>query len=129
MASPMLWITFGQDNVENVLAGLSPDEIDNLTFGAIQLDATGKVLSFNAVESSITGLAPKDVIGRNFFNDVAPCCNKPAFRGVFNEGVRTGNLNIIFDYVFDYRMNPTMVTIHLKASKTDDTYWVLVKRL
>ena len=122
-------VEFGQQDLDNVMAALSPQEIDDLAFGAIQLDAAGYVLSFNQTESTLTGRLKEHVIGRNFFKEIAPCCNKPAFRGVFDAGVRDGNLNTIFDYVFDYRMNPTRVKVHMKAALAGSTYWVFVKRL
>ncbi len=122
-------VEFGQADLDNVLASLSREQIDTLAFGAIQLDAAGTVLTFNETESAITGRSKESVIGRNFFQEIAPCCDKPAFRGVFDEGVRNGNLNSIFDYVFDYRMAPTRVKVHMKAAVADDTYWVFVKRL
>ena len=125
----MTRIEFGQDDLENVLASLTPRQIDELAFGAIQLDRHGKILAFNNTESDITGRRKEAVIGRNFFGEVAPCCNKPAFRGLFDEGVRSGNLNVIFDYTFDYVMKPTRVKIHMKKALTGDTYWVFVKRL
>ena len=62
------------------------------------------------------------MIGRNFFNEIAPCCNKPSFRGVFDAGVRSGHLNAIFDYVFDYKMNPTRVKIQMKAALATATH-------
>ncbi len=122
-------VEFGQRDLDNVMAALSPDDIDELAFGAIQLNAAGVVLSFNQTESTLTGRLKENVIGRNFFDEIAPCCNKPAFRGVFDAGVRAGNLNAIIDYVFDYRMNPTRVKVHMKAALTGNTYWVFVKRL
>ena len=125
----MARVEFGQEDLDNVLASLSPGEIDTLPFGAIQLDAAGKVLSYNTTESVITGRRKEAVIGRNFFLDIAPCCNKAAFRGVFDNGVRAGKLNAMFDYVFDYRMNPTRVRVHMKNAVADGTYWVFVKRL
>jgi photoactive yellow protein len=125
----MTRLEFGQDDVDNVMATLSPKQIDDLAFGAIQLDRAGKILAFNNTESAITGRRKEAVIGRNFFGDVAPCCNKPAFRGVFDEGVRSGTLNAIFDYTFDYVMKPTRVKIQMKKALTGDTYWVFVKRL
>ena len=125
----MTRVEFGQADLDNVLANLSDKDIDNLAFGAIQLDRTGKILTFNATESSITGRRKEAVIGRNFFLEVAPCCNKPAFRGVFEAGVKAGNLNAIIDYVFDYKMNPTRVKVHMKSAVADDTFWVFVKRL
>ncbi len=125
----MTRVEFGQADLDNVLANLSDRDIDNLAFGAIQLDRTGKILTFNATESSITGRRKEAVIGRNFFLEVAPCCNKPAFRGVFEAGVKAGKLNAIIDYVFDYKMNPTRVKVHMKSAVADDTFWVFVKRL
>ncbi|WP_216851145.1 photoactive yellow protein [Acidisphaera sp. L21] len=125
----MTRIEFGQDHVENDLALMTPSAIDQLAFGAIQLNAAGLVLGYNATESTITGRRKEAVIGRNFFNEIAPCCNKPAFRGVFDAGVKAGNLNAMFDYTFDYKMNPTRVKVHMKKAVADDTYWVFVKRL
>ncbi len=122
-------IEFAQDDLDNVMTKLTPDEIDALAFGAIQLDASGKILTFNTTESQITGRKKENVIGRNFFKEVAPCCNKPGFRGVFDAGVRAGKLNAIFDYTFDYVMKPTRVKIHMKSAVADGTYWVFVKRL
>ena len=122
-------VGFGKDDIQNVLAKLSPQEIDQLAFGAVQLDDKGTVLQYNAAESGITGRAKKDVIGKNFFRDVAPCTNAPKFKGVFDAGVRTNVLNTMFEYVFDYKMNPTKVKIHMKKAISDGTYWIFVKRL
>lgn len=122
-------IEFGQGDLDNVMAQLTPSEIDDLAFGAIQLDRDGTILAYNQTESDITGRQPANVIGRSFFDEVAPCCNRPSFRGVFDAGVKAGNLNAIFDYTFDYVMNPTRVKIHMKNAMVGDTYWVFVKRL
>ena len=129
MSTTMTRIEFGQADLDNVMARLSAVEIDTLPFGAIQLSAAGVVLSYNQTESVITGRRKEAVIGRNFFNEIAPCCNKPGFRGVFDAGVAAGNLNAMFDYVFDYRMNPTRVRVQMKAALTGDSYWVFVRRL
>ena len=125
----MTRIEFGQNDLDNVMATLSHRQIDELAFGAIQLDSTGKILAFNQTESSITGRRAEAVIGRNFFSDVAPCCNKPAFQGVFAEGVKSGKLNAMFDYTFDYVMKPTRVRIQMKKALVGESYWVFVKRL
>ena len=122
-------LSFDQDDIDNVLSQLTPGQIDDLAFGAIQLDPTGKVLAFSRTESEITGRRVEDVVGRNFFSEVAPCTRRPEFYGRFQEGVRSGQLSVIFDYVFDYKMNPTKVRVHMKKALTGDSYWVLVKRL
>ena len=122
-------VSFGRDDVDNVLARMSARELDQLAFGAIQLDAQGRILAYNATEAGITGRSAQDVIGKNFFRDVAPCTDTPQFRGTFDAGVRAGNLNTMFEYVFDYKMTPTRVKIHMKKAIIGDSYWIFVKRL
>lgn len=122
-------IAFGKNDIENVLGKLTNVEIDKLAFGAVQLNADGKILSYNAAEASITGRSAASVIGKNFFKDVAPCTDSPQFRGVFDAGVAAGNLNTMFEYVFDYNMAPTKVKIHMKKAISGDTFWIFVKRL
>ena len=121
-------VSFEQDDIGNALARLSPEEIDDLPFGAIQLDATGKVLAYSRRESQITGRDPAQVIGKDFFSEVAPCTRRPEFYGRFQEGVRKGELGAVFDYTFDYKMNPTRVRVHMKKAILGDTYWILVSR-
>ena len=129
MAGSMNIVGFGRIDIDNVLARLTAQEIDQLAFGAVQLDAKGTVLQYNAAEASITGRKREDVIGRNFFREVAPCTDSPAFKGAFDAGVRSGDLNTMFEYVFDYRMAPTKVKIHMKKALVGDSYWIFVKRL
>ena len=121
-------LQFDQADIENVMSRLDDSEIDQLAFGAIQLDGKGTILSYSQREATITGRDPGSVIGKNFFTDVAPCTRRPEFHGRFEEGVRKGKLSVIFDYVFDYKMNPTKVRVHMKNAIRGDTYWVLVKR-
>jgi photoactive yellow protein len=122
-------IEFGKSDIDNVVARMSGKDIDGLAFGAIQLDGKGVILQYNSAEGAITGRHPKDVIGRNFFTDVAPCTNKPEFKGEFDRGVKADNLNTMFEYTFDYNMKPTKVKVHMKKALVGDTYWVFVKRL
>lgn len=129
MAGPLNIVGFGRDDFDNVLSKLTAKEVDQLAFGAVQLDGKGTILQYNAAEASITGRDAKAVIGRNFFRDVAPCTGTPAFKGVFDAGVRDDNLNTMFEYVFDYNMSPTKVKIHMKKAISDGTYWIFVKRL
>ena len=122
-------VAFGKDDIENVLGKLTNVEIDKLAFGAVQLDASGKILTYNAAEAGITGRSAASVIGKNFFRDVAPCTDSPNFKGVFDAGVLGGDLNAMFEYVFDYNMAPTKVKIHMKKAISGDTFWIFVKRL
>ena len=121
-------LAFGKTDVANVLSKMNDAQLNKLAFGAIELDAAGKILKYNAVEGAITGRDPSAVIGKSFFTEVAPCTNRPEFKGVFDAGVRGKNLNTMFEYVFDHQMKPTKVKIHMKQAISGNTYWVFVKR-
>ncbi|MBK1727600.1 photoactive yellow protein [Halorhodospira neutriphila] len=122
-------VAFGSEDIENTLANMDDSQLDELAFGAIQLDGNGTILQYNMAEGDITGRNPQDVIGKNFFREVAPCTDSPEFYGKFKEGVQSGNLNAMFEYTFDYKMTPTKVKVHMKKALTGDSYWVFVKRV
>ena len=122
-------VQFGSNDIENKLASMDKGQLDDVAFGAIQLDANGKIIQYNAAEGDITGRDPQAVVGKNFFTDVAPCTNSKEFKGKFDEGVKNGDLNTMFEYTFDYEMKPTKVKVHMKKALSGDSYWVFVKRL
>jgi len=122
-------VGFNKADIDNVLSKMSTQDIDKLAFGAVELDKNGTVLRYNAAEGAITGRNPAAVVGKNFFRDVAPCTSKPAFKGVFDAGVRANDLNTMFEYVFDYQMKPTKVKVHMKKALSGDNFWIFVKRL
>lgn len=123
-------VKFGQDDIDNALSRLDESQIENLAFGMVTLDRQGTILQYNAAEGAITGRDPKDALGKNFFTDVAPCTKTDEFYGRFQQGVKSGTLNVMFEYTFDYNMAPTRVRVHMKnAPGTADKFWVLVKRL
>ncbi|MFW6362647.1 MAG: photoactive yellow protein [Spirochaeta sp.] len=122
-------IKFGSEDIGNVMAKSSDKEIDDLAFGAIKLDKNGRILTYNQAEGAITGRNPNEVIGKNFFTEVAPCTNQPDFYGKFKEGVANDNLNTMFEYVFDYQMTPTKVKVHMIKAQMGDGYYIFVKRI
>ena len=121
-------INFGAADMENKLANMSPSQIDGLAFGAIQLDASGVIQQYNETEGAITGRSPGQVIGKNFFKDVAPCTNTPKFKGAFDRVVADRE-SVMLEYVFDYQMTPTKVKVHMKPALVGGSYWIFVKRL
>ena len=125
----MDYVGFDKESIENALKDRGHGAIEDLAFGAIQLDESGTILQYNAAEGDITGRDPNEVKGKNFFTEVAPCTNTDEFYGKFKEGVSSGDLNALFEYVFDYNMMPTKVKVHMKKALSGDTYWVFVKRL
>lgn len=121
-------IDFGANDIDNRLAKMSSSQIDQLAFGAIQLEANGTIVQYNEAEGAITGRSPAKVIGRNFFTDVAPCTNTPKFKGAFDKVVKDRS-NVMLEYTFDYQMAPTKVKVHMKPALVGGTFWIFVKRI
>lgn len=122
-------INFGTADMSNVMARLGDNKIDDLAFGAVKIDDNGIIEWYNKAEGAITGRRPEEVIGKNFFTEVAPCTNQPTFYGKFKEGVAKGELNTLFEYVFDYKMQPTKVKVHMTKSQIGGGWYIFVKRI
>jgi photoactive yellow protein len=75
-------IPFGSQDVDNILAR-EPQRAEYLPFGAVLLDRTGTIVKYNKAEAAIANRNPADMIGLNFFNDVAPCAKGKRFHGEF----------------------------------------------
>jgi photoactive yellow protein len=101
-------------------------QLDALPFGAIKLDHSGNILTYNSAEARLTGRDPARVIGKNFFTEVAPCTNVQEFAGRFREGMAKKEMHVIFPYRFDFEMAPLDVTVTLFYSARGDSAWVFV---
>ncbi len=121
-------VKFGSTDVENLLAQ-DPSRVENLPFGAILVDRTGNILKYNQQEAFISGRSPGAVLGKNFFNDVAPCAKGHQFQQKFQEAVASGHINTVFEYVFDYKMEPAKVRVHMKSASSNEGIWIFIKRL
>ncbi len=106
--------------------GMAPDELDRLPYGMIQLDRTGRILNYNAVESKLASLRKEDAIGKLFFTEIAPCTKVQEFYGRFKEGVIHESLDTSFRFHFAFKQNPRDVTVRLLYSKRTRTVWVLI---
>ena len=105
---------------------LTTAELDQLPFGMIQLDASGRILKFNAVESRLASLDQQQQIGKHFFTEVAPCTKVQAFYGRFKEGVLQEHLDTTFSFHFAFKQNPRDVTVRLFYSRRTQSVWVMV---
>ena len=106
-----------------------PNRAEYLPFGAVLCDRTGKIIRYNQAEMMITVRDPGDLIGKNFFEDIAPCAKGQKFHGKFTEGAQIGQINTMFEYAFDYKMDPVKVRIHLKSEASGEGIWILIKRM
>ena len=118
-------IPFGQNDIDNILQR-EPQRVERLPFGAVMLDRTGKVVKYNQAEGLIAGRDPSSVMGKDFFNEIAPCAKGKRFHSEFLKFAKTGVVNTMFDYEFEYKAKPVKVRIHLKGNGAN--CWMFVKR-
>lgn len=109
------------------VSNMTPQELDALPCGAIQLDKEGKIINYNKFESSLSGVRRDGAIGRNFFTELAPCTDVREFHGRFKEGVARKRLHEKFRYHFSFKKNPRNVLITLFYHEEQDKVWVFVQ--
>lgn len=83
---PTLDTAFGApiDSLERLLS-MTTEEVDELPYGFIILDAEGTILLYNRYEAALARTEQEQVVGRSFFHDIAPCTRVAAFFGRFRE--------------------------------------------
>jgi photoactive yellow protein len=112
------------------LTHLSQGELDSLPFGVIRLDGEGTVVAYNQTESGFSHLEPGQVIGKNFFSEVAPCARVKEFAGAiesFRAATKSGRKRISF--VFTFPHGAMWMSIALTYDAQDDETTLLVKPL
>ena|ERR1043165_5089989 len=97
-----LILCFDCDRVSTGMPREAVELLDYLPFGAIEVNRAGEVLAFNESEESLSGLLRTEVIGRNFFTDIAPCANVKDFRGRFESFLQGIQLSERFEYTYNF---------------------------
>lgn len=102
-------------------------ELDRQPFGIIRLDRAGTVLTFNSYEERLSKKSRGHVIGRNFFQEVAPCTRVKDFYGRFLEAVSLRAMNVTFGFTFPFPHGTRYVDVTLFYRRSDETVWVIVR--
>ena len=117
-------VDFHSDDLVPQLDRSSIDETDSLPFGLVTMDRSGDVIGYNAYEAARAGFVPERVIGKNFFEVVAPCTNNYLIAQRFHD---EASLDEELDYVFTLKMAPTPVRLRLLAAAGSDRQYLAVK--
>jgi photoactive yellow protein len=129
-ASPAAPQPVGMSNVEGSplveeadrLAKISARDLDGLPYGAILLDESGRILSYNDTESRMARLPIEAVLGRNFFTEVAPCTRVKEFEGRFRALASGQGLPVVsFDFVFPFPFGAQRVAVLLTRGANPGT--------
>lgn len=105
------------ESIVGEVGRLTAHDLDALPFGAIQLELDATVVLYNQAEERLSGRRRADVIGRNFFNDIAPCTRVRRFFGAFQAGVERKVLNEVFDFTFRFPQGTREVRIRMIYSE------------
>jgi photoactive yellow protein len=117
-------IAFSSSEILPALGAASNAELDELDFGVIEMDLAGTVLRYNRKESESAGLPIERVVGRNFFQDVAVCCNNQLVAQRFEQS----SLDETMDYTFTFQMKLTPVKLRLLKGAGAAVMYMLVMR-
>ncbi len=93
--------------------------LDLLPYGIIVLDIDGNVVFYNEREEQIAGNTRVDVLGRNFFTEIAPCTQVAEFFGRFKEVMATEGVPVEFSFHFPFKPEPRDVEIAMTGFRVD----------
>jgi photoactive yellow protein len=102
------------------------DTLDLLPYGIIVVDDRGTILFYNAREEQIAGRHRKDVLGKNFFTEIAPCAQVQEFYGRFQETMSEVGLVVRFHFRFPFPDRPREVEISLTSFEKDGSRLCLI---
>jgi photoactive yellow protein len=113
------------------LSSLTAADIDALPFGYIALAPDGTIRKYNRYEADLARKDPQEVLGRNFFREVAPCTQVREFEGRFRELVSGADAEpaLHFDFEFGFRHGSQRVRIGFVRSPLRHEVIVTVNRL
>lgn len=117
--------------MQDDLSALTAAEIDALPFGYIALAPDGTIRKYNRYEADLARKNPREVLGRNFFREVAPCTQVQEFEGRFRE-LASGDLpepSLSFEFEFGFRHGRQTVRIGLVRSPLGNEVIVTVNRV
>jgi len=105
-------------------------DLDAMPYGVIQVDAEGTILEYNAYERSMANMGAREVIGKNFFRDVAPCTAIRDFQGRFGDFMKSADTSIEpFEFLFAFSRRPQRVNVtFIRLSNERDRAMICVIR-
>jgi photoactive yellow protein len=106
---------------------LTPEEIDQLPFGVIGLDANDRIRVYNRTEAQNSGYRDRPARGRLFFEDVAPCLDNGYFKSRIERARRAGTLDISFAFIGDFADREREFKVRVQSA-TDGGCWIFHQR-
>jgi photoactive yellow protein len=116
------------EDLPRCIEGLSAEALHALPFGVIRLDQAGRVTFFSRTESKRSVAGDKNLIGRGFFHDLAPCLEAEHFQRRFDRAMVAGSLDLTFEQVGDFDDMERELRVRV-TSATGGGLWLFIQRL
>jgi photoactive yellow protein len=91
--------------------------LDALPVGVVVLDPAGTVVHFNRAEERLAKRQRERALGRDFFQEIAPCMDVRELGGVFRDSIgrRPIDARLELRFAFPYFDRPRDVVVHMKS--------------
>lgn len=116
---------FSAADLFDQLQAASDVELTDAPFGVVRFDERGTVTLYNKWESGLSGLSPEGVVGRGFFEEIAPCTNNFLVAERYTD---EAELDETITYTFTWKMNPTRVRLRMLRQGASARYLVVELR-
>lgn len=111
------------------LDDLSDRALQTLAEPVLKLDAEGRVVEASTAAIDLFGSDRAEVVGRDFFREVAPSALRPGFYGRFRDGVRQGRFQDRFSFVINGARDVVRATVRLSSEGPGRPCWVVLEDL
>jgi photoactive yellow protein len=123
----MIQLAFDAPDARDVLERLDRSVIDELPFGVIRLSATGEVVLYSRTEATRSGRGARPTVGKDFFLDIAPCMNTPAFRHRIAAEAAAGAIDLEIGHTGDFTDRDRFLRIRVLSARGGGL-WLMLER-
>ncbi|NRB60168.1 MAG: photoactive yellow protein [Winogradskyella sp.] len=118
-------MTFSSKEAFSTRESMNQDAMDDLNFGVIRMDRNANIKAYNKYELNLSGNQREEVLGKDFFKQIAPCTNNFM---VAEKYLLDDIIDEEIDYIFTYRMAPTKVKLRLLSNPNENHQYLLVQK-
>jgi photoactive yellow protein len=120
-------LDFDQPDLARAIELLPVQEIDALPFGAIHVDAVGRIVFYSKREAELSGYGSRPAVGKLFFREVAPCMGVEGFEGRIQRARAHGHLDLQFGWIGDFSDQNRKLKIRAQSAP-DGGMWIFIRR-
>jgi photoactive yellow protein len=120
-------LDFDRPDLARAMEDLTLEEIDDLPFGVILVDAEGHVVLLSRTEAELSGFGKRPAIGKIFFSDIAPCMGVDEFQGRIQRARAHGHLDLEFGWVGDFSDRNRQLKVRVQSA-AHGGIWVFINR-